>query len=126
MSQSPQELFNMRGCSVSRIDLVAFLTQHENLFEAETVQSSQPKPSYALLPRHFNVYVVQVDRKRLVEMKTTPETFCRQVGEVVFSSKPGRFVPKIFIVGDNIDPTSPMKRSAAFSLKESSKVLPPT
>ncbi len=50
-------------------------------------------------------YVVQVDRKRLVEMKTTPEKFCRQVGEVVFSSKPGRFVPKIFVVGDNIDPS---------------------
>ncbi|KIM93316.1 hypothetical protein OIDMADRAFT_61655 [Oidiodendron maius Zn] len=38
-------------------------------------------------------------------MKTTPETFSRQVGEIVFSSKPGRFVPKIFIVGDNIDPS---------------------
>ncbi|QKX55216.1 uncharacterized protein TRUGW13939_02308 [Talaromyces rugulosus] len=50
-------------------------------------------------------YVVQVDRKRLVEMNTTPETFCRQLGEVVFSSKPGRFVPKIFVVGDNIDPS---------------------
>ena len=49
-------------------------------------------------------YVFQVDRKRLVEMKTTPESFCRQVGEVIFTSKPGRFVPKVFIVGDNIDP----------------------
>ncbi|CDM33126.1 hypothetical protein DTO006G1_5500 [Penicillium roqueforti] len=51
-------------------------------------------------------YVIQVDRKRLVEMKTAPEKFCRQVGEIVFSSKPGRFVPKIFVVGDNVDPSN--------------------
>ncbi|KIW19538.1 hypothetical protein PV08_00110 [Exophiala spinifera] len=38
-------------------------------------------------------------------MKTTPKIFYRQIGEIVFSSKPGRFVPKIFVVGDNIDPS---------------------
>lgn len=51
-------------------------------------------------------YVIQVDRKKLVEMKTTPEKFCREIGEIIFTSKPGRFVPKIFVVGDNVDPSN--------------------
>lgn len=50
-------------------------------------------------------YIFQVDRKKLVDMKTSPESFCRRVGEIIFTSKPGRFVPKVFIVGDNIDPS---------------------
>lgn len=39
-------------------------------------------------------------------MKTISKKFCRQVREIVFSSKPGRFVLKIFIISDNVDPSN--------------------
>jgi hypothetical protein len=36
-------------------------------------------------------------------MKTSPEEFCQRIGEVTFKSKPGPFVSKLVIIGDNIE-----------------------
>ncbi|KAE8148243.1 3-octaprenyl-4-hydroxybenzoate carboxy-lyase-domain-containing protein [Aspergillus avenaceus] len=55
---------------------------------------------------HSMWFAIQVDRQKLVKMQTNMEDFCRRLGHVVFSSKPGWFIPKIFLVGDYIDPTN--------------------
>jgi 4-hydroxy-3-polyprenylbenzoate decarboxylase len=55
---------------------------------------------------HCLWFVFQVDRSKLVEMHTSMEEFSRKVGHTVFGSKPGWSIPKIFLVGDYIDPTN--------------------
>ena len=64
------------------------------------------KMSWSPFESHVCWCILQVDRPRLLAMHTTPEQFCRRVGEVVFGSKPGAFVPKIFLVGEDVDPTN--------------------
>ncbi|KAE8156921.1 UbiD decarboxylyase family [Aspergillus tamarii] len=55
---------------------------------------------------HCLWFVLQVNRSKLVEMRTNMDEFCRKLGHVVFGSKPGWFIPKIFLVNDYIDPTN--------------------
>lgn len=38
-------------------------------------------------------------------MKATMEEFCTKVGHIVYASKPGFYVPTVYLVGDEIDPT---------------------
>ncbi|KAJ5739125.1 hypothetical protein N7533_011909 [Penicillium manginii] len=54
---------------------------------------------------HAISYVLQVDRKKLLGMKTNMSEFCNKVGHVVFGSKPGWYMGKIFLVGEDVDPT---------------------
>lgn len=55
---------------------------------------------------HCLWFALQVDRNKLRALQTNPEAFCRKLGHVVFGSKPGWYIPKIFLVGDDIDPTN--------------------
>jgi phenacrylate decarboxylase len=50
-------------------------------------------------------FVLQIDRAKLVERRTDMKQFCLDVGEVVFGSKVGRWIPKVLLVGDDVDPT---------------------
>lgn len=55
---------------------------------------------------HCLWFTFQVDRTKLVKLQTTPEEFCRKLGNVVFGSKPGWYIPKIFLVGEDVDPAN--------------------
>ncbi|RJE23104.1 cytoplasm protein [Aspergillus sclerotialis] len=54
---------------------------------------------------HVMWFAVQVDRQKLRALKTNIPDFSRKVGHTIFGSKPGWYIPKIFLVGDDIDPT---------------------
>ncbi|OQE34617.1 hypothetical protein PENCOP_c016G02573 [Penicillium coprophilum] len=54
---------------------------------------------------HVHWFAIQVDRKRLRELNTNMDEFSTKLGHVVFGSKPGWYIPKVFLVGDDIDPT---------------------
>ncbi|KAJ4129032.1 hypothetical protein NW768_007561 [Fusarium equiseti] len=55
---------------------------------------------------HCIWFVLQVDRAKLRTMNTSMEEFCNQVGHLVFASKPGFYIPTVYLVGDDIDPTN--------------------
>ncbi|PYH78787.1 putative 3-octaprenyl-4-hydroxybenzoate carboxy-lyase [Aspergillus uvarum CBS 121591] len=55
---------------------------------------------------HCLWFVLQVDRAQLRARHTTMEAFCREVGHTVFASKPGYYIPIVYLVGDDIDPTN--------------------
>ncbi|KAK7418141.1 Ferulic acid decarboxylase 1 [Neonectria punicea] len=46
---------------------------------------------------------LQVDTNKLRDMKTTPEAFCRNIGEIVFNHKAGYTIHRLVVVGDDID-----------------------
>lgn len=50
-------------------------------------------------------FVLQVDLTQLKASKTSMNDFCAKVGHVVFGSKPGWYIPKIYLVGEDVDPT---------------------
>ncbi|KAH6964635.1 putative 3-octaprenyl-4-hydroxybenzoate carboxy-lyase [Fusarium avenaceum] len=58
------------------------------------------------LESHCIWFVLQVDRTKLRAMKTTMEDFSNMIGHLVFASKLGFYIPTIFLVGDDIDPTN--------------------
>lgn len=51
-------------------------------------------------------FVLQVDGERLRNMETNIRDLSNLVGHTIFASKPGFYIPKIFIVGQDIDPTN--------------------
>ncbi|KAJ5113734.1 hypothetical protein N7456_002268 [Penicillium angulare] len=55
---------------------------------------------------HCLWFALQVDRQKLIALNTNMAEFSNKLGHVVFSSKPGWYIPKIFLVGDDIDPTN--------------------
>ncbi|KAM0433336.1 hypothetical protein ACHAPT_004212 [Fusarium lateritium] len=55
---------------------------------------------------HCIWFVLQVDRVQLRAMNTTMEEFSTKVGHAVFASKPGFYIPTVYLVGDDIDPTN--------------------
>lgn len=55
---------------------------------------------------HAIWYVIQVDRQKLRALHTDMTEFCTKLGHVVFSSKPGWYMGKVFVVGEDVDPTS--------------------
>lgn len=55
---------------------------------------------------HCLWFVLQVDRQKLGAMKTNIPKFSNTIGHTVFGSKPGWYIPKIFLVGEDIDPTN--------------------
>ncbi|KAL4961167.1 UbiD family decarboxylase [Aspergillus stella-maris] len=54
---------------------------------------------------HAIWYVIQVDRLQLRKLNTNMTDFCTRLGHVVFSSKPGWYMGKVFVVGEDVDPT---------------------
>ncbi|RFU36194.1 hypothetical protein B7463_g137, partial [Scytalidium lignicola] len=46
---------------------------------------------------------LQVDTAKLRQMRTNPKDFCKRISDVVFAVKPGFFLHRIFLVGDDID-----------------------
>ncbi|RFU33729.1 hypothetical protein B7463_g2644, partial [Scytalidium lignicola] len=48
--------------------------------------------------------VLQVDGAKLREMNTTAKELSKKVADVVFQVKPGFFLHRIFLVGDDVDP----------------------
>ncbi|KAJ5746934.1 uncharacterized protein N7511_008630 [Penicillium nucicola] len=54
---------------------------------------------------HCIWFVLQVDCKKLKDLKTNIPEFSKRVGHTVFASKPGWYIPKIFLVGDDVNPT---------------------
>ncbi|MEU2379566.1 UbiD family decarboxylase [Streptomyces misionensis] len=49
--------------------------------------------------------VVSIDREKLVASRTTQDELVREVAEVLFDSHAGWLVPKVILVGDDIDVT---------------------
>ncbi|KAI9925345.1 hypothetical protein ASPWEDRAFT_164080 [Aspergillus wentii DTO 134E9] len=54
---------------------------------------------------HCLWFVLQVDREKLRALNTNIPDFSNRIGHTVFGSKPGWYIPKLFLVGDDIDPT---------------------
>ncbi|EEU36480.1 uncharacterized protein NECHADRAFT_81268 [Fusarium vanettenii 77-13-4] len=44
--------------------------------------------------------------KRLNSLQSAKTQFCNKVGHVAFASKPGFYIPTIYLMGDDIDPTN--------------------
>lgn len=55
---------------------------------------------------HCLWFVLQVDRQKLRELNTNMEEFSQKVGHTVFGSKPGFYIPIVYLVGEDIDPTN--------------------
>ncbi|KAL2216505.1 alpha subunit of phenylphosphate carboxylase [Thermoascus aurantiacus ATCC 26904] len=49
--------------------------------------------------------VVSVDIQKLAALQTTPQDLCRRAGELIFSTHAGWEIPKVFLVGDDVDIT---------------------
>lgn len=49
--------------------------------------------------------VVSVDIKKLAQMNITAEELCRRAGDIIFKTHAGWEVPKVFLVGDDVDIT---------------------
>jgi UbiD family decarboxylase len=64
------------------------------------------KMAWSPFESHCLWFALQVDRQKLRALQTKPMEFCRRLGHIVFGSKPGWYIPKIFLVGDDIDPTN--------------------
>lgn len=62
--------------------------------------------SWSPFEAHCMWFVLQVDRAKLRSLDTNMEEFCKKVGHTVFGSKPGFYIPKLFLVGEDIDPTN--------------------
>lgn len=54
---------------------------------------------------HCLWFILQVDLTQLKVLKTNMRDLCTKVGYVVFGSKPGWYIPRLYIVEENIDPT---------------------
>lgn len=54
---------------------------------------------------HCLWFVIQVNRKQLRTLNTNIPDFNTKLGHTVFGSKPGWYIPKLYLVGDDIDPT---------------------
>ncbi|KAF7556567.1 hypothetical protein G7Z17_g1306 [Cylindrodendrum hubeiense] len=55
---------------------------------------------------HCLWFILQVDRGELRALNTNMKDFSLKVGHTVFGSKPGFYIPKVYLVGDDIDPTN--------------------
>lgn len=64
------------------------------------------KMAWSPFESHCMWYVLQVDRRQLRTLNTNMEDFSNRVGHTVFGSKPGFYIPVIYLVGDDIDPTN--------------------
>lgn len=49
---------------------------------------------------------MQVDWAKLRALHTKMNVFCVRVGQTVFASKPGFYIPKTYLVGEDIDHTN--------------------
>lgn len=49
--------------------------------------------------------VVSVDIKKLAQMNISSEELCRRAGEIIFSTHAGWEIPKVFLVGNDVDIT---------------------
>jgi len=61
------------------------------------------KEAFSPFESQITWVVLQVDTSKLRAMKTSPEAFCRKIGDVVFNEKAGRIVHRLLVVGDDID-----------------------
>lgn len=59
-----------------------------------------------LFEPHDIWYVIQIDREKLRASNTNMTEFCTRLGHVVFGLKPGWYMGKVFLVGEDVDPTS--------------------
>lgn len=64
------------------------------------------KMAWCPFESHGLWWVVQVDRQKLRALETNIADFSTKLGHVVFGSKPGWYIPKLYLVGDDIDPTN--------------------
>ncbi|KAF5962263.1 3-octaprenyl-4-hydroxybenzoate carboxy-lyase [Fusarium bulbicola] len=55
---------------------------------------------------HCLWFVLQLDMKKIRDMNTKMKKFSERVGHTIFGSKPGFYIPTIYLVGDDIDPTN--------------------
>jgi UbiD family decarboxylase len=51
-------------------------------------------------------FVLQVDRPRLLKERTNAAELCNKIANAVFPTKVGGFIPRISVVGEDIDPTN--------------------
>ena len=63
------------------------------------------KMAWCPFESHCLWFVLQVNRLKLSMLNTNIPEFSQKVGHTVFGSKPGWYIPKLFLVGDDIDPT---------------------
>ncbi|EAU30982.1 conserved hypothetical protein [Aspergillus terreus NIH2624] len=63
------------------------------------------KMAWCPFESHCLWFVLQVDRQKLRALSTSISGFSKKVGHTVFSSKPGWYIPKLYLVGEDIDPT---------------------
>lgn len=63
------------------------------------------KMAWCPFESHCLWFVLQVDLGQLKAKNTDMKDFCKKVGHVVFGSKPGWYIPKLLLVGKDIDPT---------------------
>ncbi|KAJ3464572.1 hypothetical protein MRS44_009358 [Fusarium solani] len=56
--------------------------------------------------KQCTIFKVNSITNELRAMKTTMEEFCNKVGHVVLALKPGFYIPTLYLVGDDIDPTN--------------------
>lgn len=55
---------------------------------------------------HCLWFAMQVNWAKLRALQTNMKSFCQRIGQTIFASKPGFYIPKIYLVGQDIDPTN--------------------
>ncbi|KAF2015226.1 3-polyprenyl-4-hydroxybenzoate decarboxylase [Aaosphaeria arxii CBS 175.79] len=94
------------GRAVEESETIWAVTQAVEVLDICRAAKLPVKMVWSPFESHCLWFVVQVDRRELVALKTNIKEFTERVGRVIFSSKPGFYIPKLFIVGDDIDPTN--------------------
>ncbi|KAL2009493.1 hypothetical protein VTN00DRAFT_5300 [Thermoascus crustaceus] len=73
----------------------------------EALRKADFPVDFVWLPYEAHAFwiVVSVDIKKLGALKTGPEELCRRAGDIIFSTHAGWEIPKIFLVGNDVDIT---------------------
>ncbi|KAK1472922.1 hypothetical protein CTAM01_16245 [Colletotrichum tamarilloi] len=93
------------GRAAEESETVWALTQAAEVLNICQAAGLPIKMVWSPFESHCLWFALQVDWTALRALRTDMEEFCKKVGTIVFASKPGFYIPKVYLVGEDIDPT---------------------
>ncbi|KAM0421259.1 hypothetical protein ACHAPT_010981 [Fusarium lateritium] len=75
----------------------------EELLELLQKHNLPIKDAFAPFETMATWCVLQVDIKKLAEMTTSPEEFCKRIGNLAFNSKSTMLMNRLLLIGDDVD-----------------------
>ncbi|KAI9172783.1 3-polyprenyl-4-hydroxybenzoate decarboxylase [Paramyrothecium foliicola] len=104
--QDPILPISVTGRAVEESETIWAVMQAAEVLHITQAAGLPVKMVWSPFESHCHWFVIQIDRQKLRSVGTNIKDFTTRVGHVIFGSKPGFYIPKIFITGDDIDPTN--------------------